>query len=330
MMANGMAIISFLRSRTLTVWLVGLFIAYYLSMAVWVGEAFGRYVIHLSSNNLFRAFYVLFLVNVIFRVFDALRASWRSRPRFFLQLPLLLGLVLLLISFFLSVNMRKMLWSPPLGRGDVITVPWDSLSYQIVSVVPALEKKALRMNDAAVFDFEPGITMRGSDGRQYSIGAFPPQRVGTTYFHVLQFGIGPGIELKMKGEIVSKGYVALRLAPFGSVDTFEMPPFPYTFSLSIIPNKVMKKGKETVRDYDLEKPKYRVEIVKGDRIIAQKETDSSVSFDGEMSISFIEPDDWVLLEIVYDPFLSTFVISLAMLALGVLLYPLTFYNRKKR
>lgn len=328
-MGGGMTVLAFLRSRTLTVWLVGLFILYYLTMAVWAGEAFSRYVSHLSSSNFFRAFYLLFLVNVVLRVVDSCRASWPAKARFFLQLPLLAGLVVLLFSFFLSLNMRKTHWAPPVGVGDAISVPWEARSYRIETVAPALEKKVLRTdNDARLFDYEPGLTMMSTDGERYAIGAFPPRKAGSTYFHVLLFGIGPGIELRKNNELVSKGYMALRLISFGSVDTFEIQPFPYKFHLSIIPNRILKKGKETARDYDLEKPMYRVEIVKGDSVIAKAETETSVRFDGDMELSFFEPDDWVLLEIVYDPFVIWFVAGLAMLVVGVILYPFTLFPRK--
>jgi len=328
-MGMGISFLAFLRSRTLTVWLVGLFILYYLTMAVWVGEAFGRYVSHLSSSNFFRAFYLLFFFNVLLRSYDALRAAWSHRPNAFLRLPLYLGLIIFLAGFFLSLNFRQTQWLRPMGREDVISVPWDAQSYQIETVVPALEKKVLRtVEDTRIFDYEPGVTIRDRIGRQHLIGAFPPRKIGSTYFHVLTFGIGPGIELRKRNEVVEKGQVALKLTPFGSVDTFELPPFPYKFYLSIVPNRLVKKSKETARDYDLAHPRYRVEIVKGDQVIAKAETETSVPFDGDMELFFFEPDDWVVLEAVRDPYLIWFVISLAMLFVGVILFPFTLFPRK--
>lgn len=58
-------------------------------------------------------------------------------------------------------------------------------------------------------------------------------------------------------------------------------------------------------------------------MIVQKETDTSVFFDCDMFISFFPPDDWVLLEIIYDPFGIWFVISLAMLRRRG--YPVSIY-----
>ena len=323
-------ILLFLRSRTLTVWLVGLFVLYYLTMAVWVGEAFGRYILHLSSSNLFRAYYLVFLLNVLLRSFDALKGAWPVRPRFFLRLPLLVGLALFLAAVFLSLNVRRTEWLPPIGDGDVISLPWEGRPYRVVAVEPALKKKALRTDNAAVFDYEPGIIVEDERGRRSAVRAFPPARVGKSYLHVLNFGIGPGIELRKSGADVWKGNVALRLTPFGVVDTFELPEIPYKFYLSIIPNRIIKKGKETARDYDLARPRYLVEIVKGDRVVVREETDSEISFDGSMSLLFFPPADWVLLEAVYDPFLPLFVAGLGLLFVGVFLYPFSLLTASAR
>ena len=329
-MAMGIPILAFLRSRTLTVWLVGLFIVYYLTMAVWVGEAFGRYVSHLSSSNVFRAYYLLFFVNALLRSYDALRGAWPQRRNVFLRLPLYLGLIIFLAAFFLGLNFRQTQWLRPMGRGDVISVPWEARSYQIIAVVPALEKKVLRTeDDIRIFDYEPGITIRDKSGRQHLIGAFPPRKIGSTYYHVLMFGIGPGVELRKRNEVVVKGQVALRLTPFGAVDAFDLPPFPYKFYLAIVPNRLIKKGKETARDYDLEHPRYRVEIVKGDQVIAKAETGTKVPFDGDMELSFYEPDDWVIIEAVRDPFVIWFISGFCLFVVGLILYPFSMAVRNR-
>ena len=123
---------------------------------------------------------------------------------------------------------------------------------------------------------------------------------------------------------MSRGYVALRLTPFGVVDTFEMEPNPYRFYVSVVPNNTVKKGREIARDYDLEKPRYHIEIVRGDRAIyaGDVETDKDTAFDGQMTLRFFTPSDWVLLDIAYDPFLPWFVTGIVLLIAGALLYPL--------
>lgn len=319
--------LTFLRSTTLTMWLVGLFIIYYLTMAVWVGEAFGRYMIHLSSNNLFRAYYLLFLANVTLRVYDALKRLWPERRRFLLRLPFFAGLLLLLFSLFLSLNFRKSVWLPPIGRGDVVKIPWKDEFFKVLAVEPALKKRTLRTEGSAVFDYEPGVTLQDRAGERHAVGAFPPALVGSTFMHVLTFGIAPGVQLLENGSTVRSEAVALRLVPFGAVDRFRFDPYPYEFFLSIVPNRTIKKGAETGNEYDLERPRYHVEIVQGDQVIARGDTETEISFDKNKSLSFSAPDDWVLLEIAHDPFLLWLVFGIALLCTGACLYP--FSLRRK-
>jgi len=312
-----------LSSKALTVWSVGLFLLYYLTMAVWSKEAFGTYILHLSSNNLFRAFYLLFLSNVAIRTARAVKALRRQRMVLFLRLPLLTGIVLLLASLFGSLNTRSVLWSPPVGEGDVLTMPWDQSSYRIRSVVPAVRKHSLRSETSAIFDYEPGAVIVDDSGREHAIGAFPPSRIGATYLHVLQFGIGPGFEVRRGQGVINQGFVALRITPFGVVDQFEIDGLPYTFYLSIMPNRVVKRGKETANEYDLERTKYRVEAVRGDTVVARGETESELPLEGGMALRFLPPADWIIIQAVRDPFLAWLVVGLALVAGGLLLYPLS-------
>lgn len=57
-------LLSFMSSRTLTVWLIGIFIIYYLTAAVWSEEAFASFVNGLRNNIVVRICYIVFLVNV--------------------------------------------------------------------------------------------------------------------------------------------------------------------------------------------------------------------------------------------------------------------------
>lgn len=317
-------VISFLGSPTLTVWMVGLFVVFYLTLSIWIGEAFGRYVQLLSSSTVFRAFYLLFLLNVVLRVVALTRSGRSGWSALMLRLPLLVGVVLVLATFFLSLNFRELRSSPPLGAGDPLELPWMRERYRIIKVEPAIDKRALRTDDSVVFDYEPGITIAGPDGKQREIGAFPPRKVENGFMHVLTFGIGPGVELRKGNKVVWKGYMALRLVPFGTIDTFTIPDHSYQFYLSVVPNGTVRRGRETARTYDLERPRYLVEIVKGDRVLAKKETEDSVVFDGDMALSFFMPSDWVLIEAVWDPFLPWFAFSLLVLAAGILLFPLSY------
>ncbi|MDH4161399.1 MAG: hypothetical protein OEW15_01755 [Nitrospirota bacterium] len=226
--------------------------------------------------------------------------------------------------------MRKTLRTPPVGMGDIITVPHGTEKYQIQSVEPALKKRSLRNEGAAVFDYEPGLMLLDPQGRTYRVGAFPPSPVGSTYMHVLTFGIGPGVELKKGREVVFRGYIALQLTPFGNVDVFDNSDLPYKFYLSIIPNSTIRKGKESANTYDLEKPRYNVTVVKEEQTILNGETDSSIRIDENLTLSFFTPSDWVIVEVVQDRFLPWFVLSICLICVGIVPFLFSMVMSKLR
>ncbi len=314
--------LSFLRSKTLSVWLFGGFAAYYLTVAVWSQEAFSRFIALVSTNTLFRALYLLFLINLSCRMLPALRTLWSRKSRFFLRLPLAAGILLFLFSFFMSLNLREHQWLLR-GEGDPVELPWERSAYRVATVQSALERRQLQTGESLVFDYEPSIELTDQLGAGHRVGAFPPRRVGSSWMHVLNFGIGPGLELRKQGTTVFAGYMALRLLPFGEVDHFTIEPWPYTFYLSILPNRVITRGQESGREYDLARPLYHVEIVKEERKILQAESGGEVAFDGDMSLLFIQPEDWVLLEATSDPFYLWYIASLGLLLAGIVLYPLS-------
>jgi len=230
------------------------------------------------------------------------------------------------VTFFLSLNVRQQVWLL-LGEGDPVDVPWEGTPYRVLSVRPALQEKSLRTEGSAIFDYEPELTIVDRTGRQHRIAAFPPTKVGSDYLHVMNFGIGPAVELTRGSETISKGYIALRLTPFGSVDSFKLES--YTVYLSILPTKVVTRGEETAREYDLKRPLYHVEIMEGDKEVARGETDRMLRFGDGMTLLFDRPSDWVLVEVVRDPFYLGYVASLVLLIAGAMLYPLSFLVRRR-
>lgn len=321
-------ILTVLGSKATTVWLAGVFILYYLALAIWSKEAFSRIIAGLAGNVLIQSLYVLFFLNAAYRTARRMKEELSSRARFALRLPLYAGTLLFLAMFFLSLNTRHSRWQL-VGEGDPVKLYRTGEEYRVSRITSALQIKALRTEGSAIFDYEPALTIVDRTGRQHHITAFPPVKVGSTYLHVLNFGIGPGVELRRAGETLSKGYMALRLTPFGSVDVFELPSFPYRFSLAILPNRTGAAGSALEREYDLARPKYRVEVERGGKVIARGETDSSLRFEEEMSIHFDKPSDWILLEAVRDPFYPGYAASLVLLLGGAFLYPFSYLVKRR-
>jgi hypothetical protein len=321
-------IYDFLSSKTLTVWLVGLFVMYYLTFAVWFEEAFGTFIMGLSSNNIVRSLYIIFLINIISRITGAIKCNLADTFKLFLRLPLYIGIILFFVTSFLSANVRHNRWLI-VGEGDTVGLQWEREQFMVTKIDPAIKKKLLRTDDSLIFDYEPVITLMDRNRFLYKVGAFPPEKVSSTYMHILNFGIAPGVELRKGDAVLSKGYVIQRIIPFGATDSFEMEPVSYKFYLRILPNEVVKKGSETARNYDMDKPKYGIEIVQGDRKIFEGESDVSVSFDDDMTLRFFTPTNWIMLEAVYDPFYLWFIVSLVLLIMGPMVFPLSLLKGEK-
>lgn len=316
-----------LRTPLLTVWLGGGFIVYYLTVAVWSTEAFGHFIQGISSNNAMRLWYVLFTLNVLLRSIDAGKALWsKDRRRLFLRMPLYGGIVLFLVSSFMGVNVKKHLWHEPVGKGDVVRIPWSGEIFQVAAIKSAYAKKKFGVNDAILFDYEPGVTLVDEKSSVYNVGAFPVSKVHSLYMHVLRFGISPGMELRQDGKVVAAQNIPLQLTPFGNTDSFHISDLPYDFKLTVVPNRYSTQGKESVPEYIVEKPAYRIEIQKGDQALRSVETDTGVRIDDSITISFTQPTEWVILEIVQDPFYPFFLLSLFLLCCGVVLYPFSFFR----
>jgi len=313
-------------SPVLTIWFITAFVLYYLSVSIWSSEAFAKFIWALSHIFVVKLIYVLFFLNICIRIYGFFIKEAKARKeRLLLRAPLLLGLVLFLATSFLSVNVRKNKWVLA-AEGQSIKVQWESGMFKVVEIKPALKERTLRMEGSGIFDFEPKALILGPDGDFYKIGAFPARKVSKTYIHVLNFGLAPGLELLKEGRTIQKGYLALKLLPFGSVDKFSLQG--YEFYIHIVPNKTIKKGDITAREYDIKNPVYNIEILKGDRRILTARIQKKVSFEG-FTLRLHPPIFWELLEMVYDPVYPFFLGSLIMILIGVLLYPWSFLFRQR-
>jgi hypothetical protein len=232
-----------------------------------------------------------------------------------------------MLSSFLSVNLRQTRWLV-IGERDVISLPWEKGSYRIVKIDSALKEDILRVDDSPVFDYEPYVTLMNTiNGQIYRVGAFPAKKVGNTYMHILNFGIAPVLELREQERVIAGGPVVLRLIPFGSVDSFELKELNYKFYIHVIPNMIIKRGNETARNYNIEHPRYQIQVLRGDKTIFDGSAEDEITFDGRI-LRFYKPVYWVQLELVYDPVYPFFIGGLFITVLGAILYPFSFFKSK--
>lgn len=298
-------LIKILSSKAFLIYLIGGWIVYYLTSAIWTKEAFANFVLSLEKNPLIQTSYVLFLITLYLnfvRVF--IKLLRRNRKHLLLWLPLPFGIIIFLTAFFVSINVRQM-ERLLVGEGEMVALPWGASRYIVSAVKPGLQEETARMETTSmIFAHEPKILLTDELQNNFEIGVYPPKKIRGTYYHILNFGLAPGIRLVEDNNIKAEGYMALRILPPGNSDYFEIPPYPYRFSVKLMP------------PYNLKLPAYEVRIFKGERVVFEGNSKDRINFDN-LTLSFFEPTFWVLLEVVKDPAVPFMLAGIFLTVIGI-------------
>ena len=321
---------SIISSKAFLIWLIAGWTVYYVTNAVWSEEAFAGFIGGLSKNPLLQIPYVAFLLSLALNI---VRAARERLKKGFLALALWivlpLGAFMFFGGYFLSAALRSQA-QLLVGEGDTVTEGLGSPSGELYAkrISPSLKDEFLDTGEAdtsavesegSVFAYEPKITL-SDRSRDYEVGVFPARRVKGTYYHILNFGLAPGIRLlDAGGEVLKEGYLALRILPPGAEDSFELAPYRVVVRLS--PERVMEKGDAQAKVFSLRSPSYRAEVYRGDERVFEGDSRVGITFDGKR-LEFTEPAYWVFLEVVKDPGVPFILSGLALLLLGAILLPL--------
>jgi len=322
-----------LSSSRLLLLLVGAWLFYYVSFAVWSSEAFARFLALLGINHIYQAVFLLFLVTLALNIVRAGAARLkRSRAMFALWAVLPLGLFLFITGFFMSVVFRESGWNV-VAAGQPVKPPWQQETYILRSIEPGLKDRVLDIDqDPGIFSYEPRAVMDTPQGR-VEVGVFPPARIGRTYYHILDFGLAPGISLFQEGRVVDRAYVVLRILPPGAMDYFTLPPLPHRFSLKLAPEEVIEKGGSRARVFNIREPSYVLTAEKGEEVVYEGPVQGRVVLE-DYAIEVSSPEYWVRLEAAVNPGMKVFIAGIALTALGLVLYvPLLvagFMGRRSR
>jgi|Deesub1362A_J573_1020465.scaffolds.fasta_scaffold00013_223 hypothetical protein len=310
------AFIRIVSSKEFLLWLIGGWIVYYVTLAVWSKEAFATFVVSLDNNLLVQVLFIVFLLSAVLNLIRAgvsryKRGRWAVA--FWVLLPL--GVFVFMLGFFISVNFRQMEQSL-VGEGDIVKTRWQEKVYTVRQIESALKEELFYIDsDTGIFQYEPRIVL--DDGKErFEVGVFPPKKIHGTYYHILNFGLAPGVRLSQGEKVLSEGYMALRILPPGAEDSFEIPFYPYRFSVRIVPEKTVEKGTVKAKTYNLKSPLYEVTVRKGEDILFAGVSTDGVEFDG-FTLSFFEPTYWVLLETAKNPGLAVMVSGIFLIAAGV-------------
>ena len=306
-----------LSSKAFLLWLIGGWIVYYVLSSIWEKEAFGGFAAGINKNPLIQVPFVMFLISGYLNLIRGSKDVFKKRKiQFLAWLVLPVGTLLFLTGFFLSLYLRQS-GQTILGEGDVISPPWVSETYKVADIKPGLRESLLDTAvDRGIFAHEPEITLLDKSMNSFKVGAFPPTKIDGTYYHILNFGIAPGIRLLQDGRIRSEGYMPLRILVLGSSDFFEIPPYPYRFLISLEPEKTFQKAELSVSMFNFKTPVYRIRVFKGEKLIAEGNSRRGIKFD-DLALHFFDHTFWVSLKAARDPGRPVMLSGILLIAAGV-------------
>lgn len=301
-----------LGSKELLIWLIILWVGYYLTASVWWKEAFAHFVAGLKNNPVSQGLYMMLIINLTIRLARTIKGGLKHAIR---KAPLLFGLVIFLSGFFLSTVTRNFNYVL-VGEGERYSPPWDDHTLYVDKITAPLKEKYLDLEeDKGFLKYELEIFL--SDGeRKWRVGPYPPRKIGKTYFHILNFGIAPGVRLTEGDKVLQEGYMPLRILPPGNQDYFEIEPYPYRFYIKLAPDRVVEKGRVIGRSFNLKVPRYDLKILRGEEIVAGGLSDSKIEFGG-LGLVFFESTYWVLMEVVRDIGLPFIFSGIILIVIGI-------------
>lgn len=306
-----------LSSKVFLLWMIGGWIIYYVISAIWIKEAFGVFAAGLGNNLLIQIPFVLFLITGCLNLLRASRDMFRDgKVSFIIWFILPAGILVFLTGFFLSLCLRQS-GQRVTGEGDIVKPPWVEVPYRVTKIEPGLRDAMLDTDmDKSIFSHEPRIKLVDDSSNVFEVGAFPPGKIGDTYYHILNFGIAPGIRLFEGTNIVYRGYPPLKLLAVGKSDFFEIPPYPYRFLISLEPEKTVQRGNTSTSEYNIKAPTYRVRVFRGEKMIAEGNSRKWIRFDS-YTLQFFRHSYWALLEAAKDPGLPVLRLGLLLVAIGI-------------
>ncbi len=308
-----------LSSKIFLLWVIGCWILFYVLSAIWIKEAFANFVFGLKENLFIQIPFVLFLLSGCLNLIRVSRDIFRrNKLLFFAWVFLPAGIMFFFTGFFISASSRQSEWIV-VGQDHTFKPGWSHEKYTVTKVDSGLKETFFDFyleTDRGIFQYEPTLTITDSLSNTVDIGGFPPVKIKDTFFHILKFGLAPGIRFSEDGRILDKGYMPLRILTPGSSDYFQIPGYPYRFLLSLAPVKTFQEGSHKASQFNIKKPFYKVRIFKGDKIIAEADSVKEMNFDN-FTLEFFEPTFWIQLEVVRDPGYPVILAGLLFIGIGI-------------
>jgi hypothetical protein len=318
-----------LSSRVFLLWMMGGWITYYVLSSIWMEEAFGSFAVGIRDNLFIRIPFIVFLASGYFNLVRASFMMFTKNKMFFLTRVILpLGVLVFFTGFFLSLSLRES-GQRMVGEGDIIKPPWVMSTYHVTAITPGLKDRLSNTGtDRSIFIREPVITLTDRNTQSYNVGTFPPVKIDDTYYHILNFGIAPGVKLFQGDKLRFGGYQPLGILSPGKSDSFSISSYPYRFLVSMEPEQSFREGEGFVSEFNIEKPLYRTTVFMNNKVIAEGDSKEGVRF-GNFRLYFTDHTFWVMLEAAKDPGLPVLKLGILLILTGIPLFLISFFFQEK-
>jgi hypothetical protein len=308
-------ILSFGSGGSLLLFICG-WVVYYVTVFIWSEEALSKFVAALNNNIVVQVVTFLFLLSfLIYLVRGAVKITKRHKWMLPLWVIFPAGAFLFALGFYLNAtfsNEGKIV----VGEGDSVQPPWETVPVELVRIDPGLKEELLGIDsiDSTIFQYEPTVLLRGQSG-EHLVRGFPATKIGSSYYHILDFGLAPGIRVSRDGRVILESHVIQRLIPPGKVDSFFLGNLPYRVEIRITPSRVIRKGDTEAPVFDLKDLHFTVLIYRGETLIYEGPSGEGISFDG-LRLEFTPYIYWVRMEAAQRPGMIPLSVGIALLVTG--------------
>jgi hypothetical protein len=186
--------------------------------------------------------------------------SVRGRFSFLPGTVLRTGFIILLVSFLFSVHLRE---SEEMLLHEGETGVFFGNKILLSTITPELPEKFMQIGEKTRFRLDDMSAELTSSGNTYSLTPGFPVRIEKLYYRITHLGFSVPFNAETSMGDFGKN-VDLEILPPGKTDIVELPSVDMFLTIALMPEKTIKKGLITGKQYNLRRPLYRVVLQKGE------------------------------------------------------------------
>ncbi|RMG69246.1 MAG: hypothetical protein D6710_09190 [Nitrospirae bacterium] len=236
------------------------------------------------------------------------------------------GFVVLLLALMLSYNLRVS-EKVVLHKGALLEL--GNRPVRVKAIEPDMSEEFLQVGEKSTFKLSEVSLLLDDGDKIHRVGSGFPSFLEGHYLRVIHLGLYQELKVKDGRGEFSSGY-ALDVFPPGKTAVVTLPERDYFLTLTLYPERTIKKGILTGRQYNLKELTFKVLVQKNKKILAEgliKEGQTGRLAGWEIGIP--KGGYYAELLIVKDPVYPLLLAGLGLLLSGLFLMPVRFFWFKK-